>query len=84
MKLIEFAYNWSVHGSTKHSPFEIVYGFNPTSPMNLLPRPIHKRINDDGEKKAKLVKSMHKEVRKLIKKKNEKYSKVANKKREQV
>ena len=26
---VEFAYNRTVHTSTRHSPFEIVYGFNP-------------------------------------------------------
>ena len=29
LPLVEFAYNRSVHSSTKYSPFKIVYGFNP-------------------------------------------------------
>jgi hypothetical protein len=36
---IEFAYNKSVHSTTKVSPFQIVYGFNPHAPINLLPLP---------------------------------------------
>jgi bacterioferritin (cytochrome b1) len=36
---IEFAYNRSVHSTTKVSPFEVVYGFNPRAPIDLLPLP---------------------------------------------
>jgi hypothetical protein len=34
---IEFAYNRSVHSTPDFSPFEIVYGFNPLTPLDLLP-----------------------------------------------
>ncbi|XP_048227283.1 uncharacterized protein LOC125369308, partial [Ricinus communis] len=37
---VEFAYNRSVHGSTNCSPFEVVYGFNPLTPLDLLPLPL--------------------------------------------
>jgi hypothetical protein len=33
---IEFAYNRSVHSTMKVSPFQVVYGFNPRAPINLL------------------------------------------------
>jgi hypothetical protein len=36
---IEFAYNRSVHSTTKVSPFQVVYGFNPHAPIDLLPLP---------------------------------------------
>jgi hypothetical protein len=34
---IEFAYNRSIHSTTKVSPFHVVYGFNPRAPIDLLP-----------------------------------------------
>jgi hypothetical protein len=34
---IEFSYNRSVHSTTKVSPFQVVYGFNLRSPIDLLP-----------------------------------------------
>jgi hypothetical protein len=36
---IEFAYNKSVCSTTKLSPFQVVYGFNPRAPIDLLPIP---------------------------------------------
>jgi hypothetical protein len=36
---IKFAYNRSVHSTTKISPFQVVYGFNPRAPIDLLPLP---------------------------------------------
>lgn len=36
---VEFQYNRVVHRTTKISPFEVVYGFNPLTPMDLIPIP---------------------------------------------
>nr|KYP33972.1 Transposon Ty3-I Gag-Pol polyprotein [Cajanus cajan] len=36
---VEFAYNRVVHKTTKMSPFEIFYGFNPLTSLDLLPLP---------------------------------------------
>jgi hypothetical protein len=44
-----------VHSTTGFSPFEIVYGFNPLTPINLIPLPFEERVSLDGEKKAKMV-----------------------------
>jgi hypothetical protein len=39
---IEFAYNRSVHSTTKVSPFQVVYGFNSRAPIDLLPLHLQK------------------------------------------
>jgi hypothetical protein len=36
LRHIEFAYNRSIHSTTKISPFMVVYGFNPRTPIDLL------------------------------------------------
>ncbi|XP_073137389.1 uncharacterized protein [Henckelia pumila] len=49
----------SVHSTTNYSPFEVVYGFNPLTPLDLMSLPMSKRVNMDGKKKAEFVKSLH-------------------------
>uniref|UniRef100_A0A2N9G3B0 Reverse transcriptase n=1 Tax=Fagus sylvatica TaxID=28930 RepID=A0A2N9G3B0_FAGSY len=84
LPFIEFAYNRSVHSTTDFSPFEIVYGFNPLTLLDLLPLPVNERTSLDGQKKAEMVKKLHESVRQHIEKKNEQYANKANKGRRQV
>ena len=76
MPFVEFAYNRTVHSTTTFSPFEIFYGFNPLTPMDLIPLRFEERVSLDGEKKAKMVK--------IIEKKNKLYASKANKGRKLV
>ena len=81
---IEFAYNRAVHSSTQFSPFEIVYGFNPLTPLDLSPLPESQRLNLDGQKKAEFVKQLHEKARLNIERRTEQYVKNANKHRREV
>ncbi|RDX84533.1 hypothetical protein CR513_34408, partial [Mucuna pruriens] len=77
---IEFAYNRVVNTTTSHSPFELVYGFNPLSPLDLLPLPcVSSMVNNDVLSKAQFVKKLHKKTYAHLEKKGEKYVKHANK-----
>ena len=66
MPFIEFAYNRIVHSITNMSPFEIVYGFNPLTPLDLFPLPVNERESLDGHRRAKMVKKLHEIVRQLM------------------
>ncbi|GKV11621.1 hypothetical protein SLEP1_g22863 [Rubroshorea leprosula] len=81
---VEFAYNWSVHSVTNCSPFEVVYGFNPLTPLDLLPLPIDEQASLDGKKKAEVVKQLRERVRQNIERLTEQYAKQANKGRKKV
>jgi hypothetical protein len=63
LSFIEFAYNRSVQSTIGFSPFEIVYGFNPLTLMDL----IHLPVVDERS------------VRQQIEKRNHVYATKANK-----
>ena len=61
------------------SPFEVVYGFNPLTPLDLLPLlDIDSMTNKYWLAKATFVKNLHKEVKAQIEKKMEKLASKAN------
>jgi hypothetical protein len=67
-----------VHSTNDYSPFEIVYGFNPLTPLDLIPLPVDERVSLDGNKKTQVVKDLHAKIRQQIEKKNEQYTNKAN------
>ena len=73
-----------MHSSTNFSPFQIVYGFNPLTPLDLIPLPLSEVSSLDGKRKADMVKKMHEEARQHIQKKNEQNAIRANKGRKKV
>ena len=83
---VEFAYNGTVHSATKFLPFEIIYGFNPLTPLDLLPLPIDEHASMDGKKKAEqyATQQLHERTRQHIEKRTEQYATQANKGRKQV
>ncbi|OMO57356.1 Integrase, catalytic core [Corchorus capsularis] len=84
LPLVEFAYNRNIHSTTGFSHFEIVYGFNPLTPLDLLSLPLSVQVDMDGERKAEFFKDLHAKVRVQIEKKTQHYMKVANKGRIKV
>jgi len=79
LPFIEFAYNRTMHTITSYSPFEIVYGFNPLTHLDLMPLPIDEMSSLDGHRNAELVKSIHERVQLQIAQKNEKFDSQVNK-----
>nr|GEW80356.1 RNA-directed DNA polymerase [Tanacetum cinerariifolium] len=75
----KFAYNRSCSQTTGKSPFEVVYGCNPLSPLDLVPLPINSTYSGDGDERARAVKELHERVKLKIEKQNQKYAKQANK-----
>ena len=74
----EFAYNCSVNRSTGKSPFEIVHGYKPNRPLDLIPLPVHTRVSESAESFAHHVKNLHKEISHKINLSNELYKRLAN------
>ena len=74
----------AVHSTTKFCPFEIVYGFKPTTPIDLLPLPMQERLNFDASKRAEFVKNIHDRARANIEKMIKMYEKRANKDRKEM
>jgi hypothetical protein len=67
-----------VHSTTDYSPFKIVYGFNPLTPLDLIPLPVDERVSLDGNQKTQVVKDLHAKIQQQIEKKNEQYANKAN------
>ncbi|KAJ9556733.1 hypothetical protein OSB04_011347 [Centaurea solstitialis] len=81
---VEFTYNRHVHYATKFSPFQIVYGFKPLTPMDLTPLPVNEHLNLDGKKKAEFVKQIHEKAKSNIEERTKKYEQQANKGKRKV
>ena len=84
LPFIEFAYNRSVQSTIEFSPFEIMYGFNPLTLMDLIHLLVDERVSLDGNRKAQVVKTLHESVRQQIEKRNRVYATKANKGRKHV
>ncbi|KAK1573213.1 hypothetical protein QYE76_017683, partial [Lolium multiflorum] len=81
---VEFAYNRAVHSTTELCPFEVVYGFKPITPLDLLPLPIHERVNMEASKRADFVKKIHVKTKELIEQKGKSNAARKNKKRKEM
>ena len=66
LPIAEYAYNHARHSTTGKSPFEVVYGFNPLLPLDILPLPLQERTNLDASARASYIKKMHEDTRHTI------------------
>jgi len=60
--LIEFAYNHSVHSTIDYSLFEIIYGFNHLTPLDLIHLLVEENVCVDGNTKAQVVKDLYAKI----------------------
>jgi translation initiation factor IF-1 len=81
---IEFAYNRSVHSTTKVSPFQVVDGFNPRAPIDLLPLPPSETTYFDASQRSEFILKMNETTKLNIEKMNEKYHIAVSKGRKEV
>ena len=62
-----------------------MYGFNPLTPLDLLPLPnIYDFKHKDAQAKVEYEKKLHEQVKAHIEKKNARYARQANKSRKKV
>ncbi|PKU61410.1 hypothetical protein MA16_Dca028333 [Dendrobium catenatum] len=81
---VEFAFNRSISQATKRSPFEVAYGYNPVTPLDLVPIIQQTAFSTDAEQRGLEIQQLHKQVQETIAKHNEKCRKQANKTRRSV
>jgi hypothetical protein len=70
---IEFAYNRSMHSTMKVNPFQVVYGFNPCAPIDLLPLPPSEITYFDASQQYEFILKTHETTKLNIEKMNKKY-----------
>jgi hypothetical protein len=81
---VEFAYNRATHSTTKVSPFQVVYDFNPLAPIDILHLPTSKRIHSDAKKHAEFILRMHETTKQNIEMINEKYRITGSKGKQEI
>ena len=84
LAFVEFAYNRSVHSATKKTPFEVVYGKNPITPLDLVSHSMKDQESVEGATQAEHIKSLHESTRLQLEKRTAQYVHQANKGRKEV
>ncbi|GKC96671.1 RNA-directed DNA polymerase [Tanacetum coccineum] len=63
---VEFAYNRLVNRTTGKSPFEVVYGRNPITPLDLVPVSEVGQFSEEGADQSEQIKELHRSVQERI------------------
>ncbi|KAK8942512.1 hypothetical protein KSP39_PZI008912 [Platanthera zijinensis] len=84
LHIAEFAYNSFVNRSTGMSPFQIITGYDPIKPIDLIDLPSTYRTSIFASSFAKHIHELHKEIRPKLTLKYESYKKVADQHRHPV
>jgi len=69
----EFAYNMAPRKTIALSPFKIVYGVEPLSPLDLIPRPLDEKLSVEASKWVEEIKRLHEQLKLKIEKSNASY-----------
>lgn len=64
--MAQFAYNNSVNRSIGMSPFEVVSGYKPRTPIDLIPLTAAQRPSDLADAFAHHIHALHKDIRKKL------------------
>ena len=73
LPIAQLAYNSFVNRSIGASPFEVVHGYTPTKPLDLLPMSPRVRISEYAEAFAQHIHDLHNEIHKKIQVSNSQY-----------
>ena len=84
LSCVEFSYNRAVHSATSLSPFQVVYGRNPLTPMDLVPRPWKDGDHAAGANRAEFIKELHERTREQLERRAAQYEAKANKGKKRV
>jgi len=79
----EFAYNKTPSKATGLSPFKVVYGVDPLSPLDLIPRPLDQKPSVDAAARVEEIQKLHELVKAKIEKTTLSYTAQANKHKRQ-
>jgi hypothetical protein len=63
---VEFAYNRSMHSTTKMCLFKIVYGLIPRALIDLMPLPNSKKLKFNVKQRAELMLKLHETTKEKI------------------
>ncbi|GJU25722.1 RNA-directed DNA polymerase [Tanacetum coccineum] len=74
----------SVNRTIGKSPFEVVYGRNPITPLDLVPVPKVGQLSEEGADQSEQIKELHRLVQEQIIRHNNQYKEHADKRRKQV